>query len=1067
MRYIRILICFLVLAQLFIFTQRLGAEQDLPLQKEIPATDSNSASEFDTPLTQSFTWEFNPKARKVETNIAAFFLTGKRLYQKLNIQDLDIILTKDNNRLIPLLRLLRTLKVPGSIKESKLEFKSENYFPAILDLSAKTLTVNNEQSPLEVIIGNSDVTNMDEIYVSESILKKAFGFDYIWKDEDFGYTIKVEAELSIFKEMMPKSESALSVKVKQMMETLKETEPPAYPKDSHKLVSFVETGLYSEFYYSKDNNLHRDRLLAQPSSTIWGNCFNGNYKLKLRKDINYPDTRMRKFTSWLDSGLWTSKKDNLLVNVGDTNLGLSDLVAPAVNLFGTSFKYLTPYQSNQQESLKSKYFKSRKATFLSTGVFEGYALLGSNVELWINNNLVDSKIVEEVGDAALGFGYYKFAGAGLLDSSLNQIKIIITRPDGVKEEFHREVVGTALLLPVGQWAYSGGAGTHKEQSNGNLVTRGQFLGIQALYGASDWMTLGMTVATQDNFATNRNQGFNTARSPRGYYAAPEVRAKLTDRIFTKADVGVSSLSDVSSPVLASKLSLEYYLERSRLQGTLFSFGPDYSNGVTSVSDREGYSLSWLYKIFKNWQASTGFLHIRDNLNGHLANTQQEDLTTVGLTMPSFFLKSNLKLQVTHSERLDDAAVQKSDDMYTVELNKRLNKKMDIRGSYTFGDRIIYSDDLKTGLSIPSISSYYSPGQDYSLSYKMDPLHTININYWQTFSYERIELNSIYNHYDNINWRSRFNLGTDLIKNKPYVKEFLEFDLKPGGDNRLGIKTEYNTSRNEFITGIYVNLRELFFVDNGKFRHVSRTGISPESGGIKGEVYLDVNWNGHKDEGEPGVPNIKILLDGNSAAESDSKGCFFIPRRARRESVLISLDTEELPAIYTPNQGRQTAYWKEGVFTDVNLGVCVSGTLTGKVQTLDDEGKLVDTAGVRVLLLKDDLETVVKDSVTSSQGEFYIGEIAPGNYAVTLDKETICERCYLEQENKEVSFAADAEPKEISDIQILLKLKKVQEPVKKIKPVLPEEVYWYTPLKDWWYNLVKNVKSILRKMKIKR
>lgn len=1071
MRYIKFIICFFVVVHIYISTRLIRAEQDVTPQQESSVTDNKPASETAAPLTQSFSWEFNPKAKKVETNIAAFSLQGKRLIHRLDIDDLDIIITKDNNRLIPLLRLLRVLKVSGSIKEGKLEFKSENYFTAVLDLSAKTLTVNSEHFPLEVIIGNSDVTNMDEIFVSESILKQAFGFDYIWKDEDYGYTIKVDTELTIFKEMLPKSESALSIKVKQLMETLKETEPPVYPKGSQKLISFIETALHTELYYDKYNDYSRYKLLGQPSLTIWGNCFDGNYKLKLREEINYPDTMKRKFTStsWIDSGLWTSKKDNLLVNIGDTNFGLSDLVAPGVNLFGTSFKYLSSSGVSQQEALKSKYFKSRKATFLSTGVFEGYALLGSNVELWINNRLVDSKIVEEVSDAALGYGYYRFDSIGLLENSLNQVKFIITRPDGVKEEFHKEVIGTAQLLPYGQWAYSGGAGTHKQKtSDGNLTARGQFLGVQALYGASDWVTLGMTAATQDDFATYRNQGFNTARSPRGFYAAPEVRAKLTDRMFTKADVGVSSISDSPKPVLASKLNLEYYLERSKFQGTLFSFGPDYSNGVTSVSDKEGYSLSWLYKIFKNWQTRTGFLHIRDNLNGDLADTRQEDLTTFGLTMPSFLLRSNLKLQLTHSERMDGTTVEKSDDMYTVELNKRLNKKMDIRGSYTFGDSIEYSDDLKSGLSIPSIRSYYSLGQNYGLSYNVDPLHTINIEYWQTFSHERVELNSIYNHYDSINWRSRFNLGTDLIKNKPFVKEFLEFVLKPGTDNRLGLKTEYNTYRNEFIAGIYVNLRDLFFVDEGKFKHVKRTGIFPESGGIYGEVYLDVNWNGHKDEGEPGVPNIKILMDGYSAGESDSKGHFFIPRKEQKESVVVSFDTEELLAIYTPNQGRQTAYWKEGVFTDVNLGVCVSGTLTGKVQTLGDDGKLYVASGVRVILMKDDLQTIVKDSVTSSQGEFYIGEIAPGNYVVTLDKETICQRCYLEQEYKEVSFAAETEPKDVSDIQILLKLKKL-EPVrviKKIKPFLPDEVYWYTPLKDWWCNLVKKINSVLRKIKMK-
>lgn len=1071
MKFFKIAVISLALIQNFAFGERICAEkEDATTQQGNTTETAIPAAQTTSPLSQNSNWEFNPKSRKVETYVAAFLLKGKQQYQPLYIQDFDVIITKDNTRLIPLLRLLRTLKVIGSIEGEKIEFKFENYFPAILDLSTKNLTVNNAQFSLEIIVGNSDVTNNDEIYVSESILKQAFGFDYVWKDEDFGYTITVETELSIFKEMMPKSESALTIKVKQLMETLKETEPPVSPGESSDLLTFFETGWYSELYYTKNSDYNDHRLIIYPSLTAWGRCFGGDYKLKLRQDINYPETRTSQFTStsWIDSGLWTSKKDNLLVNVGDTNLGLSDLVGPAVNIFGTSFKYLSSSGISQQEALKNKYFKSRKTTFMSTGVFEGNALLGSNVELWINNRLIDSKTVEEVGDAALGYGYYRFDSIGLLESSLNQVKIIITRPDGVKEEFHKEVVGTSLLLPVGQWAYSGGVGTHKEKSNGNIVTRGHFLGVQALYGASDWVTLGMTAATQDDFATYKTQGLNTARSPRGYYASNEVRAKLTDRMFSKADVGVSSISDSPKPVLASKLNLEYYLQRSKFQGTLFSFGSDYSNGVTSVSDREGYSFSWFYKVLKNWQARTGFLHIRDNLNGDLANTQQEDLTTVDLSMPSFFLKTDIKLQLTHSQRLDDITAQKRDDMYTVELNKRLNKKLNVKSSYTFGDNIIYSDDLKSGLSIPSISSYYSHGQNYNLNYRLDSLHNINLNYWKALLYEKIEFNSTYNHYDRVTWHSRFNVGMDLINEKPYVKEFLEFNLKPNSDNRLGIKAEYNTFRNDFIAGIYINLLDLFFVDKGKVKRITRSSIYPENGGINGETYLDINWNGHKDKGEPAVPNIKILMDGIPMGESDNNGRFFISKSARMESVIISLDTEELPAIYIPNQGRQTAYLKEGVFTEVNLGVCVSSTLTGKVRTLDDDGKLVDTKGVRVLLLKDDSQTIVNDSITSAQGEFYIGEIAPGNYFVTLDKETICERCYLEQEYKEINFTAGTEPQEISDMEILLKLRKLEpiKVIKKIKPVLPE-VYWYTPFKEWWYNMVKHVRSILRKISINR
>lgn len=1067
MQYNKAVISSLIILQIGVLTSSICAQDYI--QKEEPSK-KTSAPDIQNPQEQrTFLWEFNPKVPVIQTNLAAFLLQGKRMTYQLNIPDLDIVITSDNKRLIPLLRLLRFLEVPGQIKENKVIFKFEIYHEAVLDLSQKTIIVNDETSPLNITIATSDVTNMAEIYVSEDVLKKAFGFDYVWSDADYGYTIKIEKELEIFKKLNPPSESALSVKVKQLSEILKETEPPVYPKNSKSLLSFFQTELYTDFTYRKEQETKGYRLTARPAFTFWGNLFNGDYTLKIRKDINYPDTRMNKFSSWLDSGLWTSKNDKLLVNVGDTNFGLSDLVAPAVNLFGASFTYLAPHaQTKQTSALRDKFFKSKRGAFLSAGVFEGYALLGSNVELWINNRLVDSKVVNEVGDAALGYGTYRFDGVGLLEKSLNQVKIVITRPDGVKEEFHREVLGTAQLLPQGQWAYAGGAGTHKERVSGNIVAKGEFLGAQALYGVFDWMTVGFTAATQDKFAVVTDELNNSTRSPRGYYEAQEIRCKLADRIFTKADLGVSYVSDNNDPVTASKFDLEYYLERSILEGTFFSFGPKYSNGITSVSDRQGYTASWLWKIFENWLAETGFLHIRNNLNGDLANTQQENLTTSSLLMPGFLPRSNLELQWAHSERVDNSRELKRDDMYTLEMENRITAKLGFKGRYTFGDKIVYADDLKSGLSIPSISSYYTWGKEFGLNYKIDPFHTLEAKYWNAVSYERIELNSIYNHYDSIIWSSRLNIGTDLITSKPFIKEFLEFNLGQTSDNRFGIKAEYDTNGNNYSIGFYVTLRDLFFVSRRKITHVVKEGISPETGGISGVVYLDINWNGHRDPQEPGVPNIKILLDGNPAGESDKEGRFFISRRGRNDSVTICLDPDSLPAMYIPNQGMQKAFWKEGLFTNVNLGVCVAGSISGKVHIIDDDGQLKDASGVKVLLLQDDQKTITKDSVTSDNGDFYMGEIGPGNYFVSVDTETICERCEPIEQFKQISFSTETKPQDIEKFDILLKLRKIEEPVNKEEPVkiaveekksfFPKVTEWYMQIQNKWRDFINTILS---------
>jgi hypothetical protein len=60
--------------------------------------------------------------------------------------------------------------------------------------------------------------------------------------------------------------------------------------------------------------------------------------------------------------------------------------------------------------------------------------------------------------------------------------------------------------------------------------------------------------------------------------------------------------------------------------------------------------------------------------------------------------------------------------------------------------------------------------------------------------------------------------------------------------------------------------------------VAGLGAKPGAplGGIAGTLFLDLNDNGKRDPGEPGVPNVTVLLDGRYSVRTDEAGRFEFP-----------------------------------------------------------------------------------------------------------------------------------------------------------------------------------------------
>jgi hypothetical protein len=170
--------------------------------------------------------------------------------------------------------------------------------------------------------------------------------------------------------------------------------------------------------------------------------------------------------------------------------------------------------------------------------------------------------------------------------------------------------------------------------------------------------------------------------------------------------------------------------------------------------------------------------------------------------------------------------------------------------------------------------------------------------------------------------------------------------------------------------VVINLRLLALSTAGPGKHVNRahaedatgTRISNEAqatveilaepvfdcGDIIGKVFDDVNRNGYQDQGERGMPGVRIATVKGWLVTTDEHGRFHVPCAALPDSrigsnFIMKLDTRTLPTGYrltteNPRVVRLTA----GKMTELNFGVAI-----GRVVRLDLSDKAFVPGSVKL------------------------------------------------------------------------------------------------------------------------
>jgi len=221
---------------------------------------------------------------------------------------------------------------------------------------------------------------------------------------------------------------------------------------------------------------------------------------------------------------------------------------------------------------------------------------------------------------------------------------------------------------------------------------------------------------------------------------------------------------------------------------------------------------------------------------------------------------------------------------------------------------------------------------------------------------------------------------------PYNLQLQAFGYYEKGKNGAG----------DFINNFSTNQVSLRLTKTFSWGEKSKVaGLKPGqewlgSGTIEGWVFNDLNLNGNRDAGEPGVAGIKVKLEDGSEVATDEQGHYKFAAVGAGKHV-VTLDARRIPAAYTFIGSETVAVEvQRRVAARVDFPFAQGATIKGRVlEDLRGTGKPAPDAkglpDVLVLLQPGNLNTY-----TDSEGYYSFEGILPKSYEISVDRETLPE-----------------------------------------------------------------------------
>jgi hypothetical protein len=174
-----------------------------------------------------------------------------------------------------------------------------------------------------------------------------------------------------------------------------------------------------------------------------------------------------------------------------------------------------------------------------------------------------------------------------------------------------------------------------------------------------------------------------------------------------------------------------------------------------------------------------------------------------------------------------------------------------------------------------------------------------------------------------------------------------------------------------------------------FQFASLLGLNRSQ--IEGRIFFDENGNGREDEGEPGVSGMKVRMDNDVIATTDTNGNFnFTASEPGKYSIALASDGLGVEFRAT-TEAEQIVRLSVRQKASVRFGITNFGHASGRVfnDLFLNGGQKAESApgigGVRILLLGKDKSWKV---ITNLAGEYTFPALIPGDYRLEIDPETL-------------------------------------------------------------------------------
>ncbi|MBA3832127.1 MAG: hypothetical protein H0X34_09580 [Chthoniobacterales bacterium] len=179
-----------------------------------------------------------------------------------------------------------------------------------------------------------------------------------------------------------------------------------------------------------------------------------------------------------------------------------------------------------------------------------------------------------------------------------------------------------------------------------------------------------------------------------------------------------------------------------------------------------------------------------------------------------------------------------------------------------------------------------------------------------------------------------------------------------------------------------------------FRHDFELPVSwlPRQGQAEGLVFNDLNNNGHRDSGEPGIEGVKVAV-GREQALSGSDGAFsFSPMKEGAYPVTVT-PSQDVHFNQSSEHPTEKTVLNKGAVTELAIGMTQPTTCEGQVRFVRElseadtspENKSEDLSGIEVIC--SDGAGHAQRTATRADG-FFTVYLDPGTYEITVNPATL-------------------------------------------------------------------------------